>query len=626
MPRVLFLLFCCFVPASLSAQTGKPGNKTLDSLKTVLERLHTQKPSLQRDSAMIMTFRSMTYEIPAGDTAQYNLLKFQFRQLLENTQWNKAKAHYDFMSGTMHLFSNELYSAFYDLEQAMLGFRKYNDYENYLKVNNKFIPLMSWNIIENQIPKEAQQRYLQYIKDALSIPQVKKDTAVWANIRITLAGYYIFVLKDYHQCYQNAGEVIKLIENKNRRNWFDYYYISKLGQSLSLLNMGREKEGKAMLDEIIRICQQNKEINEARYVLSQIGAFAGRYYLEKKDYRNALELSLLGEQNANFLNFPYYNNVLNKTLYQTYKALNQPARAFAYLEKVRKYEEEAEAKKLNQNFGEWQVKYEDEKQKNKIKTLENENLKRATERDEWIRNTLIASLLIGLGIGGYVFWNNKQLRNKNQELKAKNDEISGAIFKGQTIERKRVASELHDNLNSKIVALKWRFEALDTSKYSEYDQKALSDFINVLDDIYMDVRLISHNLLPIELETQGVVIALQKLLNNISNRHITFHFLTEGVTKRLDPQLEHELYNIALELINNILKHAQATQAWVSLTQQDDRISLTVSDNGKGIDLSQTANGVGLRNVNSRVDNLNGRLLITRQDTHGTHVQIDITI
>lgn len=626
MPRVLLLFFYCFVSASLSAQTGKPGNKALDSLRNVLERLNEQKPSLQRDSAMVMVFRDITYEIPAGDTAQYNYLKVQFRQMLENTQWNKAKAHYDFMSGTMHLFANELYSAFYDLERAMLGFKKYNDYKNYLKVNNKFIPLISWNIIENEIPKEAQQRYLQYIKDALAMPQVKKDTAVWANIRITLAGYYIFVLKDYQQCYQHAGEVIKLIGNKNRRNWFDYYYISKLGQSLSLLNMGQEKEGRAMLDEIIRVCQQNKSLNEAKYVLSQIGAFAGRYYLEKKDYRNALQLSLLGEQNANFLNFPYYNNALNKTLYQTYKALNQPAKAFAYLEKVRKYEEEAEAKKLNQNFGEWQVKYEDEKQKNQIKTLENENLKRATERDEWIRNTLIVSLLIGLGIAGYVFWNNKQLRSKNEELKTKNDEISGAIFKGQTIERKRVASELHDNLNSKIVALKWRFEALDTSKYSEYDQKVLSDFISVLDDIYMDVRLISHNLLPIELETQGVVIALQKLLNNISNRHITFHFLTEGVTQRLDPKLEHELYNITLELINNILKHAQATQAWVSLTQQDDRISLTVSDNGKGIDLSQTANGVGLRNVNSRVDNLNGRLLITRQGVHGTHVQIDVTI
>lgn len=626
MPRVLVLIFFFFTSSLLSAQTGKSGNKTLDSLKIAFENLKVQKPSIKRDSLIIMVLRDMTYELPTGNVAEYNKLKTYFQQLLETSQWNKARPHYDFMSGTMHLFNNELYSAFYDLERAMLGFKKYNDYENYLKVNNKFIPLISWNIIENEIPKEAQQRYLQYIKDALALSKAGKDTAVWANIQITLAGYYIFVLKDYQQCYQNAEEVIKLIEKKNRKKWFDYYYISRLGQSLSLLNMGKEKEGRAMLDEIIAVCQQNKSLNEAKYVLSQIGAFAGRYYLEKKDYQNALQLSLLGEQNANFLNFPYYNNALNKTLYQTYKALNQPARAFAYLEKVRKYEEEAEAKKLNQNFGEWQVKYQDEKQKNQIKTLENENLKRANERDEWIQNTLLISLLIGMGLVGYVFWNNRQLKTKNEELKAKNDEISGAMFKGQTIERKRVASELHDNLNSKIVALKWRFEALDTSKYSPHDQKVLSDFISVLDDIYMDVRLISHNLLPIELETQGVVIALQKLLNNISNQHISFHFLTEGIIQRLEPQLEHELYNIALELINNILKHSQATQAWVSLTQQDDRVSLTVSDNGKGIDMSQTANGVGLRNVNSRVDNLNGRLLITKQTTHGTNVQIDVTL
>lgn len=626
MPRTLPLLFCCFAFQMLSAQTRNPGTKTLDSLKATFEKLQKEKPSVIRDSTIIMNLRDMTYEISTGDTTQYNALKRQFRQLLATTQWNKAQAHYDFMSGTMHLFTNELYAAFYDLERAMLAFKEQKDYKNYLKVNNKFIPLMSWNIIENEIPKEAQQRYLQYIKDALALPQVKKDTAVWANIQITLAGYYIFVLKDYQQCYQNAGEVIQLIEKKNRRNWFDYYYISKLGQSLSLLNMGKEKQGRAMLDEIIAVCQQNRNLNEAKYVLSQIGAFVGRYYLEKKDYSNALQLSLMGEQNANFLNFPYYNNVLNKTLYQTYKALNQPARAFSYLEKVRKYEEDAEARKLNQNFGEWQVKYEGEKQKNQIKTLENENLKRANERDEWVRNTLILSLLIGLGLVAYVFWNNKQLKTKNEELKAKNDEISGAMFKGQALERKRVASELHDNLNTKIVALKWRFEALDTSKYSQHDQKVLSDFVKVLDDIYMDVRLIAHNLLPVELETQGLPIALQKLLNNISNRHISFYFLTEGVTQRLEPQLEHELYNVALELINNILKHAQATQAWISLTQQDDRVSLTVSDNGKGIDLAQKANGVGLRNVHARVENLNGRVQITRQSTHGTNVQVDVTL
>ena len=532
MPKALLLLFFCFTFQMVSAQKA---NKTLDSLKAVFEKLTKEKASIERDSLIVMNFRDMAYEIPNGDTTQYNQLKKQFQQLLATTRWNKAQAHYAALSGIMHLRANELYAAFYDLERAMLAFKQLKDYKNYLKVNDIFIPLMNWNMIENEIPKEAKQRYLQYIKDALAMPQVKKDTTVWANIQITLASYYMFVLKDYKECYRNAEEVIQLIEKKNRLKWFDYYYICKLGQSLSLLNLGREADGRAMLDEIIAVCLQNKSLNEAKYILSQIGAFAGRYYLEKKDYQNALRLSLMGEQNANFLNFPYFNNVLNKTLYQTYKALNQPAKAFTYLERVKKYEDEAEAKKLNQNFGEWQMKYEDEKQKNQIKTLENENLKRANERDDWIRNTLITSLLLGLGLVAYVFYNNKQLKAKNEELKAKNDEISGAMFKGQTNERKRVASELHDNLNTKIVALKWRFEALDISKYSAQDQKVLSDFIKVLDDIYMDVRLIAHNLLPVELETQGLVIALQKLLNNISNRHISFHLLTEGITQRLEP-------------------------------------------------------------------------------------------
>ena len=627
MPRLL-LLFLTFLFSFqlLLAQNKSVKDKKLDSLKLSFQQLSKEPVSLRRDSLIIKTIRNIWIYLPDSDTTQLSFYIKYLQSFSDNTSWNKAKAYYYYINGSTHLAKNELYSAFNNLERSLIEFRKYNDYENYMLVNNKFVPLMNWNMIANDIPNNVQARYLNYMNEAFELAKAKKDTAVWANIQITIAGYYIFVIKDYKKCYQNADAVIKLIENKNRNDWFDYYYISLLGKSLALLNMNQERKGKELLDNIIEVCQRENNRGEAKYVLSQVGAFVGRYYLEKKDYKNALYVSLIGEKNANFLNFPYYNNVLNTTLYQTYKALNQPAKAFVYLEKVKQYEEESETKKLNESFGEWQLKYEDEKQKTQIKTLENENLKRANERDDLIQNILIISLLLGLALTSYVFWNNRQLKIKNEELRVKNDEISGAMFRGQTIERKRVASELHDNLNTKIVALKWRFEALDTSKYTQQDQKILADFIQVLEDIYMDVRLISHNLLPAELESQGIAIALQKLLNNISNQHIGFHFLTEGITERFDPQLEHELYNIALELINNILKDANASQAWVSLTQQEDKISLTVSDNGKGIDLTQTANGVGLRNVHSRVENLNGKLQISKQSTHGTNVQIDVSI
>ncbi len=619
MRKVLFLVVILFSVNQTNAQSP------LDTLKISLAKIAKQPPSDKRDSTIMNTLRYLIYE--EKNKSQKQIFKDSLKKLSENSKWIKAKAYNYLLLGNLSTLDNQLYTAFDYFEKSLIEYKKLGDVESMLKVNNRFIPMMNWNMIENEISDDVKIKYLRYMQEASALAKAQKDTAVWSNVDITMAAYYTFVLKDYKKGYFHANFTQKLIENQNRSDWLDSYYICDLGKTICLLNTNQEKKGLEMIDKTIQICQKENKKGEARYVLSQIGTFVGKYFLEKKDYKTALKYALIGEKNNTFLNFPYFENVLNKVLYQTYKGLNQPAKAFGYLEKVNNYEEIAETQKLNENYAEWQLKYDDEKQKTQIKTLENENLKRANERKDSARNILIISSLIGVFITIYVFQNNKKLKTKNEELKQKNNEILGAMSKGQNIERKRVASELHDNLNTKLVALKWRFEALDTSKYPVNDQKILSDFIRVLDDIYLDVRLISHNLLPAELETLGLVVALQKLLENISNQHIKFHFLNEGIEQRFNPIFEHELYNIALELINNILKHAQATQAWISLTMQNDKISLTVADNGKGIDLSKLSDGVGLRNVHSRVENLNGKLQISKgnNDT-GTSVQVDLSI
>ncbi|MFN3378145.1 MAG: sensor histidine kinase, partial [Runella zeae] len=196
---------------------------------------------------------------------------------------------------------------------------------------------------------------------------------------------------------------------------------------------------------------------------------------------------------------------------------------------------------------------------------------------------------------------------------------------GQTLERKRVASELHDNLNTKIAALRWRLEALDTSKYPETDQKIHAGILQTLEDVYADVRLISHNLLPPELETEGLSIALQKLIEKLNlNTKTMFHLIVDEALPRLNPTSEYQLYSIILELVNNVLKHAQAQKVWISLSEKNQSIFLTVSDDGVGMPTHNNPTGVGLRNISARVESLKGTWSLDTKPKVGTKISIEV--
>lgn len=109
-----------------------------------------------------------------------------------------------------------------------------------------------------------------------------------------------------------------------------------------------------------------------------------------------------------------------------------------------------------------------------------------------------------------------ELQVANDELIMKNQEILEALTKGQTIERKRVALELHDNLGSTLSALKWRLETINGDNLNEKERKVYAGIVDMMKNAYAEVRLISHNMLPVELEERGLFEALNKFINDIN--------------------------------------------------------------------------------------------------------------
>ena len=603
--RILWLIKCSFFV--LIFNTESVGQKTADSLGNQLKKLLQMSPTNERDSLILYT----AYVIISGSKKPESTLYLDsLRRFAESSKWEKSMGAYYYIKANKHLDDKELYAAFNAFEKSLVEFRALKDEAKMLFVDNRFISLLNWNMIENVLEPQVQKKYISYLKETIALAKAKKDTAVWGNVEITLGAFYVFVQKDFKNCILHSNNVLKLVEKKDRNEWFDFYHIALLGKSLGILNLD-EPKGLKMIEDLRIICEKNIQNPQAKYVICQLGTFTGRYFLEKKDYKTALQYANIANKHRFWGNFPYFDNVLNKLLYECYKGLNNQSQAFKYLELVKKYEDEADHKRMNENYAEWQLKYEDEKQKSQIQSLENQKLTQT-------RNILSIAGLLALCIIGYVFWN-------NQKLKKKNAEIEQALFKGQTLERKRVAEELHDTLSAKISGIRWRLEAIEPDFKIEKHQQIYQSSVNALAEVYTDVRLIAHNLLPAELETKGLFFALQHLIKELNGLDKTkFSLQIPDDLGRFKNKIEYEIFSIILELSNNILKHSQAQNATISLEKVNQKLTLTVADNGVGFGENKDKKGMGMDNLKSRVLTLNGTLKIENQE--GVKVEIEVPV
>ena len=146
----------------------------------------------------------------------------------------------------------------------------------------------------------------------------------------------------------------------------------------------------------------------------------------------------------------------------------------------------------------------------------------------------------------------------------------------------------------------------------------------IIDKISVELRTIMKNLSNETLQEQGIVKAFEELIfriNELELVHIDFH--TTGLTVRLDEIIEHNLYRIAQELLNNCVKHSEAKNATLQLIEEDENISLIFEDDGVGFDLENPIlkdknHGMGLKNIYNRVNFIKGNIRIESSPKNGS--------
>ncbi len=263
------------------------------------------------------------------------------------------------------------------------------------------------------------------------------------------------------------------------------------------------------------------------------------------------------------------------------------------------------------------------------------------------RNFLILSLAIALGLGLLAFLLYRHLRLQREklveaELERKSIEIDQLLrqqelstlkaqMQGQNEERDRIARDLHDRLGSLLSTIKLQFSHFEgrlTQIESEF-KSTYGNMMTLIDTAYDEIRQISHDLSSGTLNKFGFNKAVQELIQAIQDVNpIQINYLPNRVPIEDYPQITESLYRIVQELLSNTLKYAQAGEVNIQLAQYDGMLSFTYEDDGKGFDIKsiEQKKGIGMHNIRSRVEMMQGTMNIDTSPGHGVTVMIEIPL
>ena len=369
--------------------------------------------------------------------------------------------------------------------------------------------------------------------------------------------------------------------------------------------------------------------------INQAGAY---YYLH--DHKKAIEYLKLADD----LPFSGYKGTtrqdISEFLYLNYDALADYPNAYKYLKINKKITDSLSVKDQAIAIDKIETKY-----RTKEKELENTILQGKVKTGRILIYGIILVLLAIVAIALLMIKNarrrekislqEKLIEQQKYEKTLKEYELNSIdmMLEGQEKERQRLANDLHDNLGSMLATLKFNFENLKLRKMELRDEenKLYDRTDELIEEAYQKVRGIAHAKNAGVLASEGLIPAIQKLAEKISiPNKLQIQVVPFGFNERLENTLEIAIFRAVQEMATNIIKHSQATEATIHLTDHEDNINIMIEDNGVGFDSSKldagNADGMGLQNIKKKIVQLGGTLEIDSTPGKGTTIIIDIPV
>lgn len=221
----------------------------------------------------------------------------------------------------------------------------------------------------------------------------------------------------------------------------------------------------------------------------------------------------------------------------------------------------------------------------------------------------------------------KQIRILEQKQKILEQEQKigqlHAMMNGEEKERTRLAQELHDGIGGMLAVIKMNINKVKKLHPELLEIRPLNEVMSMVSETAAQVRKTAHNMMPDALQRNSLAEALFLYCDTISaDSHLQIDLQFNGDFDELDKRIELILYRIIQELLQNIIKHADATQAIIQFIQYNGKLSITVEDNGAGFDVEGTRTGLGLQNMRLRVQALGGSIQIQSTINRGTTIYL----
>lgn len=281
--------------------------------------------------------------------------------------------------------------------------------------------------------------------------------------------------------------------------------------------------------------------------------------------------------------------------------------------------------------------YETEKKEKENIVLANDNalkkLQIANEiKSKRLLGIIFISSALGLIIIFLVIYNRYKWKKKGEldrELARQEKMRFESVIEAEENERKRIAADLHDGVGQLMSAAKINLVVMQNELHFETEEQRLTfaKAIALVDESCGEVRTVSHNMMPNVLLKSGLVNAIRAFLLQIDERVLKINLYTDGLNEKIGSNIETVLYRIVQECVNNVIKHAAADKMDISIIKDEEGISATIEDNGKGFDArNENFEGIGLKNIKSRVSYLNGTVEWDSSPGKGTLVAIFVPL
>jgi two-component system, NarL family, sensor kinase len=404
--------------------------------------------------------------------------------------------------------------------------------------------------------------------------------------------------------------------------------IATEANGLYILGTAQQKKGKLQeaLQSFLKAQPLREQVGDPFFIVSdqaELSQLYSRLGNTKEGIATALKALEIARRNNISAKLP----MIYTALASNYEVAKDFEKAALMYKQISDLKDSMYADASPKALAEMRTRYETEKQERIIQQQQNK-----IARQNFIFLG-IAGLVLMIGLLAYSQYKRYKLRKEAQlqaEIMKQQEMATKAVIEAEEEERQRIARDLHDSIGQMMSAAKMNLSAFESEATFNNEEQRLSfeKIIRLVDDSCKEVRHVSHNMMPNALLKSSLASAIRDFIDKMDKKTLEIHLYTEGLDARLDSNIETVFYRVIQECVNNVIKHSGATTLDISLIRENDGISATVEDNGKGFDTTdkEKFEGIGLKNIITRVEYLKGTAEFDSAPGRGTAISLHVPL